>query len=1719
MASGNREVELVIRAKNEASKALDSVTSALDTLTQAQAATAKGADKTGDLLAQLGAQLGKLQQQVAGASTLDRLATSMERAAGSVARLEQSMAGLTGEQAQLAAEVKAAESALGALTAKALNLQQTLNQQSAATAKAKSEFNALSAEVRSGESALNKTVQNSGRYEAQLASLESKLAATGRRHRELTVEILRAESPSKKLIASFEKTDAALQQQVSALAKARAAYAQNGAATREIEQNLARLRTAQATAAQAFDKAKVSQDATSASLREVGIASRETEKQLGGLKGAAAENAAAIERQGAALAKSRTEFLAVQAAAAQANVSLERIGATVRQGLLRSLVDSQAQLQRYRQEWVQATAAIKAAVASGANVSNPTPELTASIAAAQRSKAAYQELQVAIQQMRTSVREAGTDVGRLASAQQVYTAALDRVKAKTAEVSAAQNAMAANANAAGAASVSAANRQAQAYGSVASSVNRMGSAASKAGSDLTDLASKGRQALTWGERMRSEMIALATTFVGVYAAIEQLGNVTQTFQDMEAVTSRLNVAFSGNAAVVQREFRFIQGEADRLGVDIRVLAGEYSKLAIATKGSALEGEQTRTIFIRLAEAFRVNKLSADQMQGAFNAITQMVSKGNVSMEELRQQLGERLYGAFTLAGKAMNLTGEELSKLIAEGKLATDEFLPKFAEEINKTFGPELPKSLQSLSADIGRFGNEVTKVQMLVANGGFVEGLRAGLQSLTEFFQSKEGQNFFKNLGAAAGGLIKVLAVIPKYIDEISIVLAVLIGRKATGWITGLATGFNNFRQTLTPLAASVKATTVSVDSMGIAVQRYSATATSAAPLTTRLAASVTALGASARAMVSGMTAASVASTALTASVGVLRTALAALGGPVGLIVTGLSVAFTYWLTSTNDVVNATEEHQRQMTALLDTYSQAKDKAGDWAKEVKGVSLAGAEQNLNNLKDQLATQAAAVVNSIGGAIKTAQGYQGTSLFGETGKQVAELSDKLTKGEITVKEFQAALDALLKSGQANDALRGLIQRTSDLVAEAVKGEQALSEQAKVVDALGGTVSGVSPKVLELAKSFEELATEAGLAGESTTKTADPLKKLQSQFDKLKASIPKLGTELKHLETLKSLDQILQTAETVQGIDRTTQAYKDFVDTVKRGRQELNNALAKEQFKDVTDLLTDTGSGKDLSAKLLRNFEGFRSSAYYDVNAFRAGYGSDTVTLSDGTIQKVTKGMQVSVEDANRDLLRRIDEFQNTIRGQIGSERFSSFNPQQQAALTSVAYNYGSLPDRILEAVRKGTNEEIATAIRGLAGDNKGVNAERRNKEAFVFTQGDVFNAEGMAKLQDKALEKAQKFHEELQGQLELTKEKAEADKRITLEQAQQIALTKEENRARAAGTTLTASERDQIMASAAAEWQKKDAIAQAAEERRKEAEFNKQAAAGEREVNTLLQQRRDLLELMKFASARGDVQGYEQLKQQYTQVTENAQKAIEAMIKFWDAAGNQPKADAARVQLETLNKDLESLNNKAIVTGFTIGRTLGDNLSAFGNNFLAKIRETGDVLGSLRESFLQFASDFLLQIAQMILKQAILNALMAASGGGGGFVGGIISAFGGTAAGVQHTGGIAGDAGNVSRTVSPAWFLNAVRYHSGGVAGLKPDEVPTILQKGEEVLTESDPRHRNNGGAAAQSSVKIVNAIDAGSFVSAGVEDKQGQKAILNFIRANRGAVKSALNM
>ncbi len=117
------------------------------------------------------------------------------------------------------------------------------------------------------------------------------------------------------------------------------------------------------------------------------------------------------------------------------------------------------------------------------------------------------------------------------------------------------------------------------------------------------------------------------------------------------------------------------------------------------------------------------------------------------------------------------------------------------------------------------------------------------------------------------------------------------------------------------------------------------------------------------------------------------------------------------------------------------------------------------------------------------------------------------------------------------------------------------------------------------------------------------------------------------------------------------------------------------------------------------------------------------------------------------------------------------------------------------------------------------------------------------------------------------------------------------------------------------------------------------------------------------------------------------------------------------------------------------------------------------------------------------------LFESLVGAFSGGAGAGGAGGGTNWGSIIGTIVSFFHTGGVVGE-GAAKNFVNPMVFANATRYHSGGIAGLQANEVPAILQKGEEVLTADSPRHRNNsGGKQVMAPVTmIIQTPDANSF-------------------------------
>jgi hypothetical protein len=106
------------------------------------------------------------------------------------------------------------------------------------------------------------------------------------------------------------------------------------------------------------------------------------------------------------------------------------------------------------------------------------------------------------------------------------------------------------------------------------------------------------------------------------------------------------------------------------------------------------------------------------------------------------------------------------------------------------------------------------------------------------------------------------------------------------------------------------------------------------------------------------------------------------------------------------------------------------------------------------------------------------------------------------------------------------------------------------------------------------------------------------------------------------------------------------------------------------------------------------------------------------------------------------------------------------------------------------------------------------------------------------------------------------------------------------------------------------------------------------------------------------------------------------------------------------------------------------------------------------------------------QAAPRVIHGRIANALSGALGSAGGLFENIL-----------HAGGLVGSAGH-SRMVPALAFAGASRMHPGCWAGLRLNEVPAILQRGERVLSRREAQSYGAGGGV---SVTIV-ARDAESF-------------------------------
>jgi len=1702
-----RDVELVVRAKDEAEKVIKSLTGAVNQFTKAQDGLKAQGGETDSTLSRLGATFKELDSQLKGFTVGQNITRQLDRATSASDRLDKSLTELTKESARLSKETAKVEQENAKLAASTTRAASAVSKQATAVKRAQANQKELTASLRQANAERGKLATAETRTQANLTKQNAAVDAAAAKYQKLSNQVTNTVNPTKRLAQQLATSNTALDRQKAKLETLNGSYSANQAAVQKAETSISRFAKNLAESNANLTKQKTRLDELQREYKETEGSSKAAARQLKNLRGDSEKVEQSLLGQREALNKTQVEMDQLATAAGKADRVLQSL-ATRSGAALQAAFDKQRRtLLETKREWKAYQAQVATAAASTVKIGPPTRQVAEAMARAQisagRAKKEYQAQRVALQQLSGVLRQSATDTDSLRARQERFVQiqartgqAIARIRSQSEQAARSNQVLANAAERAGRGLA----RVSQGADRVAASTGRAAGNTGRLAGTFNRLNGETRRSLGTLQRVRGQVLSMVAAYGGLFGVVSLIGKTRNAVRELEAAQSRLNVVFDGDQRLVGEELGFIRRESKRLALDFGALAQEYTKFAVATKGTNLEGEKTRQIFLGLATSARVNKLTTAQTGRAFNALTQIASKGVVQMEELRQQLGDSIPGAIQKFAKASGFGADEVDKFfkaVTDGEIGAEK-LVDFARVLAEEAGPQLDKALAQNTARIDKFFNSVTFALQRFGAGGLDDGLADLADSVANVLDSDKFRAFSDTASAALGKLLDIISVLAENFDVLIIAMSAFAGVKLAGAVIRLATAFSGrLGPALAGFGANLRGTT--------AAMRASTGAAGAAAVGVR------GLGLAFRAVFSAT--------------------------GIGLAITAITTVLGYLATQSSEVTKSFDEMATQTDKVKAAFRNAEGDLNKFRKALDGLTVSQAQGSLLKAEEALAAirkEANTFVDfSRGAAYRQAYGGSILDAFTErAGKDAFEairtLRTQFVNGAIDAGTFKKGLDEI---AQATDA---------DKVKQYAIDLQAVADRALKAE---GNIGLAKDTVVALSADTDKASAAMNRLGDSTDQAG------QNLSEGLGNTAVKVGDNIiKLTNDITTLISQLQKLDSVQ--------LNNFEQQLTFGPDDARSGLIGNVTRAIADRRAQLSGG---------NFGGLNAVAGAAPNPSSPEYLANAASLLGLNETSGRAAIQKYLVDGGAGLDPSVTAwcaaFVNATLGKSGikgtgsnlARSFLNFGSDSSAnpAVGDIAvFSRGNDPSKGHVGFFQGFDEQGNVRILGGNQGGKrngggGVTESTRSRSSLLGIRrapdADAAtikkNVAARFKIEQDAREKLEKAAadkkkkqdavtagidaENAQRKFELSiADKGEVDQQVA------TALREAELKLQKEGLTLTTQQKTEIEATTRALAEKEIAQKKAKDAAKGETEEVKAAKKANEEVNALVKQRKELQEQLKIFQQGGNTEGVERTKEQISALNEKITEAANKARDMWTAIGGSA-ADAAAAKLETTalkTAQLAKQGTQVAERWKGVDQLFATGLTNAFDSFAQSVAKGENVFDAARNAFLQFASDFLRQIAQMIIQQAILSAL---GGGGAGGGGGAIGGFFTSLFGAGHTGGLVGSerigSGNPSRRVSPLVFANAQRFHEGGLPGLRPNEVATILKKNEEVLTENDPRNVLNGGgkggtATKPQDVKVVNAIDSGSFISAGLDTKSGEKAILNFMRVNSSAIQSALS-
>ena len=229
----------------------------------------------------------------------------------------------------------------------------------------------------------------------------------------------------------------------------------------------------------------------------------------------------------------------------------------------------------------------------------------------------------------------------------------------------------------------------------------------------------------------------------------------------------------------EKDMNFIMGLSEKVHVSLDAVSDAFVKLK---SGGIDPTTGSLNALVNSVAQFGGN---SEILKRAAIAIQQMSGKGVVSMEELRQQLGEAVPTAMQSMADTMGVSMAKLVKDVSLGSVEAKAALDMLFLGMEVDSAGAADRLAHSFTGAVAQMQTAFMRFSDNMAKGGYLGALSNSLKQLSTYLNTKDGQVFAYEFGQGMSSIVKTLTEMAKWLTQnIGLV-------KTIAEIVGLGLGF----------------------------------------------------------------------------------------------------------------------------------------------------------------------------------------------------------------------------------------------------------------------------------------------------------------------------------------------------------------------------------------------------------------------------------------------------------------------------------------------------------------------------------------------------------------------------------------------------------------------------------------------------------------------------------------------------------------------------------------------------------------------------------------------------------------------------------------------------------------------------------------------------------------------------------------------------------------